>query len=316
MLHLLYRIPGSELRALTLQTVVEKEAEVVLRPFEGTPEFFGGASELSQEEFWAHFALEHSTEQPCVPNPVHQERVSKAIERIQRHELQKVVLSRPHFMAIAGLDPRETFMDLERKYPTCTVFALHHSSFGSWMGATPEVLLSKEADGYSSMSLAGTRLAGSVVWGNKELEEQKWVTKEVHRSLKSFGGKVTRDPQQTFQAGPVEHLLTWVRTDNLKIPVIQALESLHPTPAVCGTPMEKAREVIADLEQFDRSLYTGYLAFLHPHPYAVVLLRSMRWFKDGITFYAGGGITKDSVPLNEWMETEHKISALKDVVQH
>jgi isochorismate synthase EntC len=41
----------------------------------------------------------------------------------------------------------------------------------------------------------------------------------------------------------------------------------------------------------------------------------MQWSQSGITFYAGGGITKDSVPLNEWMETEYKISALKDAVQ-
>jgi isochorismate synthase EntC len=42
----------------------------------------------------------------------------------------------------------------------------------------------------------------------------------------------------------------------------------------------------------------------------------MKWYKNGIQFFAGGGITKDSVPLNEWMETEYKISALKDAVKY
>ena len=69
------------------------------------------------------------------------------------------------------------------------------------------------------------------------------------------------------------------------------------------------------VEQYDRGLYTGYLAFMTGGLHATVLLRTMQWSESGITFYAGGGITKDSVPLNEWMETEYKISALKDAVQ-
>ena len=51
-----------------------------------------------------------------------------------------------------------------------------------------------------SMSLAGTRLKNATRWGNKELEEQKFVTKEVHRSLKAFGGKISLDKQTTFNA--------------------------------------------------------------------------------------------------------------------
>ena len=182
------------------------------------------------------------------------------------------------------------------------------------MGATPEILLESTKEGFRSMSLAGTRLEGSNHWGRKELAEQKFVTTQVHKSLKSFGGTITRDKQKTFNAGPVEHLLTWVNTDNSILNPKELVEELHPTPAICGTPVAKANQLIQQLEGYERSLYTGYLALFEEQVHAIVLLRTMEWFDGGVQFYAGGGITKDSVPLDEWMETEYKISALKELI--
>jgi isochorismate synthase len=112
----------------------------------------------------------------------------------------------------------------------------------------------------------------------------------------------------------VEHLLTWVNTDNNVLNPKELAEELHPTPAICGTPVANANHLIQQLEGYERSLYTGYLALFEERVHAVVLLRTMEWFDSGVQFYAGGGITKDSVPLDEWMETEYKISALKELI--
>ena len=102
--------------------------------------------------------------------------------------------------------------------------------------------------------LAGTRLKNATRWGNKELEEQKFVTKEVHRSLKAFGGKISRDKQTTFNAGPVEHLTYLGKYDNQTLDSKSLAEELHPTPAICGSPAEIAQELIAQYEGYDRSL--------------------------------------------------------------
>ncbi len=309
-----YRLPQHALRTVVLSEVSAEEATVVLRPYEGTALYFGAEQALTEEAFWSSFGNETAKEKHCVPSPVYQERIANAVERIHGHQLNKVVLSRPHFLPNSEVSASQAFAALDQSYPQCTVFALHHPLWGSWMGATPEVLLEDHDGGYRSMSLAGTRLSGSQHWGDKEREEQKWVTKEIHRTLSQLGGKVKRGAQETLCAGPVEHLLTWVATDRVETPVLQVLEALHPTPAVCGTPPLQAQEMIRELEDYNRQLYTGYFAFLAPELHAVVLLRAMQWHKDGITFFAGGGITKDSVPLSEWMETEHKIRALRDVV--
>ena len=41
-----------------------------------------------------------------------------------------------------------------------------------------------------------------------------------------------------------------------------ALQLLHPTPAVCGVPTEKARCTIRTLERFDRGFYAGPFGYL------------------------------------------------------
>jgi isochorismate synthase len=291
------------------------ESSILLRGFTQELRGFGASKDLGMLEFWASFGDEVGSEDENTGPLEYQNRIQAALDKIGRQELGKVVISRSFFWNESNANAQATFSSLLDRYPTCTVFALQDPHYGHWMGASPEVLFEKTTEGYRSMSLAGTRLKGGLTWGEKEIEEQKFVTKEIHRTLKNLGGHVRRDPQTTLNAGPVEHLMTWVRTDNTSLVPLEALEALHPTPAVCGAPTDLALQVIQELEGYSRDLYTGYLAFVEGPVYANVLLRTMRWFRNGIKFYAGGGITKDSVPLNEWMETEYKISALKDAVQ-
>jgi isochorismate synthase len=288
-------------------------ASVLLRGFQGQIEGFTSTGPLDKAAFWQDFAMEDSGDSSSVTREQYLEQIEGVINLTVQRKLNKVVLSRQQFEPVDA-DAQKTFAALLEKYSGCTVFAMIHPVHGSWMGASPEVLLEETIIGFRSMSLAGTRLRGALNWGPKEVEEQQYVTKEVHRALKELGGKVSRQPQETLAAGPVEHLLTWVESDNSALNAVDALERLHPTPAVCGTPTSEALDVILSTEAYDRSLYTGYLAFREPSLWAAVMLRTMRWSNKGITYFAGGGITKDSVPLSEWMETEYKIAALKDAV--
>lgn len=310
---LLAHIPGGTHILHVLEPALTTSAQVLMRGFNGGLEHYQLGKAVDEEEFWSAFGQDTSEGEHSVSQEEYLDQLNQVIHSITQRELHKVVLSRKQFVP-GKAHAQKTFEALQRLYSSCTVFALIHPEFGSWMGATPEVLLEEVEGGFRSMSLAGTRLKGGLNWGIKELEEQKFVTKEVHRTLKEFGGRVSRDAQMTLEAGPVEHLLTWVNTDKAELATENVLEALHPTPAVCGSPTEKAREVIAATEGYDRALYTGYLAFTAPKLWAVVMLRTMKWTREGITYFAGGGITKDSVPLSEWMETEHKISALKDAV--
>lgn len=314
MLKLRVKVPGRALVCASYCETAQDDASVILRGFSGKPRKFLLEDELSETEFWMGFAQEKHLPEQEFTTSEYAAMVEKAILSISQQHLSKVVLSRSSFYPQASISAQNTFNALLNAYKDCTVFALSHPELGDWMGATPEVLLEQTHEGFRSMSLAGTRLRGGSLWGDKEKEEQKFVTKEIHRTLKDFDGKVSRSVTETLSAGPVEHLLTWVALTEVTNPASEVLESLHPTPAVCGTPTEKAQELIKELEHHDRELYTGYLALMDAPSHASVLLRTMKWYNNGVKFFAGGGITKDSVPLNEWMETEYKISALKDLL--
>lgn len=314
MLKLRVKIPGRALVCASYAETDGEEANLVLRGFSGTPRKFVMAGLLSEGEFWEDFAKQKFESKKEFSTSEYSAMVEKAISSIGAQQLGKVVLSRSSFHGSTSISAEQTFNALLEAYEDCTVFALSHPELGDWMGATPEILLEQTSDGYRSMSLAGTRLKGGSTWGDKEKEEQKFVTKEIHKTLNDFEGKVKRSTTETLSAGPVEHLLTWVSLTESKDAPSEILESLHPTPAVCGTPTDKAALLISELEPHDRELYTGYLAFMDEKVHASVLLRTMKWHNNGVQFFAGGGITKDSVPLNEWMETEYKISALKDLL--
>jgi len=316
MVKLRIRIPGTTTTTHRLIPSDKSQAQVILRGFSGAPSYYAfGAETLGVDEFWNGFAQNPCQKTEQIRKQDYMDLVSQTISEIRSDTLlHKVVLSRSEYCPVEGASPKATFDALEANYSDCTVFALSHPELGDWMGATPEVLLEKMPSGYRSMSLAGTRLKGATEWGSKELEEQQFVTEEIYATLEALGGVVTRSEPYTRSAGPVEHVQTWVHTENKELNIANALETLHPTPAVCGTPTSMARELISKLEQHDRELYTGYIAILGEQPSASVLLRTMKWHRDGVRFFAGGGITKDSVPLDEWNETQYKMAALKDLL--
>ncbi|MBA4738291.1 MAG: chorismate-binding protein [Cryomorphaceae bacterium] len=192
MLEVLLRIPNQNIRKLHCRPSDPEHATFVLRGFSSEASYYIAEDKGESDDFWASFANQLKPETKEKRAAEYQEMVQSAIREIQQHVVQKVVLSRQFFWDCPNANARETFNTLLKSYPACTVFAIKHSKYGSWMGASPEVLLESTDEGYRSMSLAGTRLKNGTRWGNKELEEQKFVTKEVHRSLKAFGGKISR----------------------------------------------------------------------------------------------------------------------------
>ena len=115
---------------------------------------------------------------------------------------------------------------------------------------------------------------------------------------------------ETIDAGPVQHLRTTVEGDLHGLPLGDVALALHPTPAVCGTPREAARAVIARVEAHQRGLYTGFWG-----PWSAdgrtalyVNLRCLQVFHDRASLFVGAGITAGSDAHAEWEETTQKAS--------
>jgi isochorismate synthase len=105
-----------------------------------------------------------------------------------------------------------------------------------------------------------------------------------------------------------DHLKTTIFAENIALEKAKILlNELHPTPAVCGVPKDKALKIINELEANNRSFYTGYIGLVENNELELfVNLRCASVFKDSVSVFVGGGITTKSNPEKEWEETELK----------
>ena len=242
--------------------------------------------------------------------PVYEGSVSSAIQQIKEGKAGKVVLSRPivHPWQNAFDHAGELFGLLCSLYPRAFVYIAHIPGSGLWAGASPEILLTSREGSFQTMSLSGTRKKAGfgVPWGQKEIDEHLWVTRFIDGSLRESGCEsLETSPMHTAIAGEMEHLRTNFSgyCSSERLPML--INALHPTPAVCGWPTPAAREIIRELEDYDRSFYTGYLGPVNGKAdfSLYVNLRCMNILEHQAVIYVGGGITADSDPRLEWEET-------------
>ncbi len=248
----------------------------------------------------------------------HIDLVQKTIDYILEGSVNKIVISRMLSVLFSKDKVGKLFEDLLKVYPDAMVSIWYHPKVGLWLGATPERLLLLEKNEFSTMSLAGTQLfTDSVVWRTKEKEEQKWVTDFIIDQLLPIIDNIEISKPFTAKAGHLAHLKTIISGElasgfNLK----NLIKALHPTPAVCGSPRNSAKNFILKNEAYDREFYTGFLGELNMNNTTdlYVNLRCMQLKDRYAKLYVGGGITKDSNPLAEWEETVNKAKVLKQLL--
>jgi len=250
---------------------------------------------------------------------LHVKKVTKAIATIQQTEMSKIVISRKEKVESSKLDVFLVFKKLLNKYSNAYTYMWFHPKVGMWIGATPETLLNVKGANFTTMSLAGTQyFKGNLnpCWGTKEIQEQQMVSDYIREFLQNNVSKLRFSDVETVKAGNLLHLKTTI-TGVLKSTndMQRLVEYLHPTPAVCGLPKEKAKNYILKNEGYDRSFYTGYLGTLNLFDTTdlYVNIRCFSITNKEVYLYVGGGITEFSSPDKEWLETVVKSETIKSV---
>ncbi|MDC3132740.1 chorismate-binding protein [Flavobacteriaceae bacterium] len=237
--------------------------------------------------------------------------VKKAKDAIANEGLKKIVVSR------AVVFQKETypctlFTNLLSLYPAAMISFWHHPKVGTWLGATPERLVSLEHGTLKTMALAGTQVFSegeSPQWTAKENEEQQLVTDQLKTDLEKCypNTAITISKPFTKKAGNLLHLCTDFELKSDQVALKPLLETIHPTPAVGGIPKDKATAFLIENENYKRRFYAGYLGRIEPNTTQLfVNLRCAQWNKKTLTLYVGAGITASSIPEKEWEETERK----------
>jgi len=254
--------------------------------------------------------------------------VQNGIDFMNATDVKKVVLSRKEMIEIDDFDVFQVYNRLLENYPTAYVYLWFHPSSGLWMGATPEVLLKVKNQKFNVMALAATQeYKGNldVVWSDKEKQEHQFVVDYIVSKFGTNSVKISKT--HTVKAGNLVHLRADIfgEINNSKNELQKLIKTLHPTPATCGLPKEKAKEFIIKNEGYNREFYTGFLGEINGRSADLyVNLRCMKVdilhnakndkIKGSVSLYIGGGITKESNPQLEWHETVAKSNVMKKVL--
>jgi len=236
----------------------------------------------------------------------------------------KVVLARKVRLQLYAdnLDMFRVFSAACHVYPHNYVAMWHTPQTGTWLTATPELILSRTADNLChTMALAGTMSANNPSaskiegWSEKNVEEQRLVQQHISHVLTDLGIQYNSSSLRIVPSGDLLHLRTDYQFPSPE-DVTSLLNKLHPTPAVLGMPTDAAREVLENAEHLEREYYAGFSGPLSADGSfsLYVTLRCMHKVDKGCDLYAGSGLLPQSDAEEEWQETERKLDALRKLI--
>lgn len=272
-------------------------------------------------------APEHRTTDRPEPTSrqAYEERVARTVAHIKSGACEKIVLSRIEPRPLpADYDLAELAGALAELHGHAMVCVFSSGATGTWLVATPEILLTSENDAIETMALAGTQWppAGTpldaIFWDDKIVHEQALVADFIRDAFAAEGvTDLTETRPATVQAANLCHLRSEFHAPALPPETLAGLlRRLHPTSAVCGMPRPASRDFILSEEGDTRGLYAGYFgpANLDGRTALYVNLRSARLAGREIFLHVGGGIVAASRPALEWEETVAKTRTIACVL--
>lgn len=306
----IFRKPGDNKLFLVIQSE-DGNFKFLLHSFDSKTEKSISGSELFSilvDEFDVDLNLELNVAPEFIPikRPEYESLIRNTIQAIIEEEIPKIVISRIHSIQNAGINLLKSYKNLTEQNPNSLVYLWHNPGQETWMGATPELLLFQQGNWINTVALAGTKRPEDE-WTDKEYEEQQYVTDFILDNFFDLKNVETKGPV-TIGAGKLNHLKTYITAEiGQDFNRAKLLENIHPTPAVCGLPKKESFDFIIQNENYDRDFYTGYLGMeTEDVKEYFVNLRCARFFNDKVWIYVGGGITAESIPEKEWLETELK----------
>ncbi|MDK8099349.1 MAG: isochorismate synthase [Winkia neuii] len=241
------------------------------------------------------------------------EAVANVAARLRQGEAKKVVLARNKRITTATpIDQRGLCAALFAAYPTCWIYAVQ-----GLVGATPELLASTSNGNLFCRVLAGTAgpdEGAKLLASAKDQREHEIAVASVREALSPLTTELQIPAAPALLRLPnVCHLATDVHAKT-NSSALAAAGALHPTAAVCGTPTDVARKILAAAEQMNRGRYAGPVGWVDKAGNGEfgIALRGGQILEGArqIDIYAGAGIMPESDPQTELAETEAKMQPM------
>jgi anthranilate synthase component 1 len=253
------------------------------------------------------------------------EAVEKVKEYIVNGDIMQVVLSQRLSQTFKS-NPLSLYRTLRNLNPSPYMY-FYNMDDHFVVGASPEILVTLEKDKVTVRPIAGTRPRGKDE--NEDLALEKDLLKDPkeiaeHVQLMDLGrndiGRVSKtssvkvtDHMIIERYSHVMHIVSNVEGKlKDKLSAMDVLKATFPAGTVSGAPKVRAMEIINELESTKRGVYSGavgYIGFDGDMNVAIAIRTAV--IKNQTLFVqAGAGIVSDSIPMNEWVETQNKAKAI------
>ena len=261
--------------------------------------------------------------------PRWEQAVAEAVAAIKAGGLRKVVLARDVFgTAAEPIDARVLLRRLAVRYPDCFTFACD-----GMIGATPELLISRDGRQVSALVLGGTlprgadqaqdeALGAELLASAKNNEEHAYAVDSIREALRPLCETLEVEARPALLKFPnLQHLGTRVRGTlaggGTPKSALALAAAVHPPAAVCGTPAGAALELIRELEHMDRERYAGPVGWMDAEGNGEwgIAIRSAQLSGRTARLFAGCGIVAGSQPAAELAETLVKFQPMRDALE-
>ncbi|WP_288421513.1 isochorismate synthase [uncultured Acinetobacter sp.] len=261
----------------------------------------------------------------------YQQQVEYLVQQMRAQKLDKAVLARILQLEFEdNLPVSDVFYNLAKHNPEGYNYAVARQpqSEGWFVGASPELLIAKQNNKIWSKPVAGTLArdddpivdqnnARALLASQKDQHEHALVIEMIADELTPFCKQLHVPKQPSLiRTKRLWHLASHI-TGELKqadTHVFDLIERLHPTPAICGEPSPVAKNLIQQLEPFNRELFAGTMGWADAEGNGEwsVTVRCARIYQNIARLFAGAGIVEASRPQAEHAETAAKFRTVLD----
>jgi len=256
------------------------------------------------------------------------QQVNRIKQQLKSNTVSKIVLARQvDYQFSYQLNIKQLIETLLKTYPDCTIMMLK-SAHSYLIACSPEQLVKVNRQKVYCDTVGGTTNNNQSEGQNAKLKHEHIIIREhIHRILKQYCNDIVFSEQPSIKKYlHLSHLYTHFSAKAKEpISVLQMAARLHPTPAVCGIPVQQAKNWITENETFNRGLYSGFSGWLDAAGEGEmnVILRCAVLKKIttenqatfNASFFAGAGIVNGSIDEEEWQETELKLKMLLHSIQ-
>ena len=261
-------------------------------------------------------------------------RLNKILEYIQRGDIYESNFCQEFYSENTKIDPLSTFIYLNKisKPPFATFLRLGNLYA---LSASPERYISKNGNTVISQPIKGTakrlidkmedeKLRVYLENDQKERSENIMITDLVRNDLSKFANKGSVKVDELCKIYSFEQVHQMISTVTCKVdkslsPVYMIRETF-PMGSMTGAPKISAMNIIEELEDSKRGLYSGAVGYFNPHGDFDfnVIIRSILYNASNnyISFSVGSAITAKSIPENEYEECLIKAKAMRAALEN